>query len=347
MKGVSPDKKDYFPAVTAGFTFVLLVSLVVSLAFGAVTIDPGTVFQIVWYKITGIKSADWPMSREIIVWQVRAPRALLSLIAGGGLAVIGAVMQAIVRNRMADPYLLGLSSGASTGAALAIYLGSVAGLFLSNVSLMAFLGSLAAFLLVFTISTNTGQMNPGRLILGGISVSFLFNALTSLLSFLISEHNLREITHWLLGSVASGKWETLALPGIVILLGTVVLIFQARELNVIAMGEETSTTLGVSPKKFRKRIFLITSAMTGVIVAQTGAIGFVGLMIPHFIRSLGQISYTRILPLCVLAGGIFLIWADVIARTIFSPEELPIGIVTAICGAPCFIWILGTRKEEC
>ncbi len=347
MKGLVPEKKIPFPIVASGFTFFLLVSLLASLAFGAVNIDPGTVFQIVWYKITGIKSGIWPMSREIIVWHVRAPRALLSLISGGGLAVIGAVMQAIVRNRMADPYLVGLSSGASTGAALSIYLGSLTGFFLLNISLMAFLGALSAFLLVFTISTNTGRMNPGRLILAGISVSYLFNALTSLLAFLVSEHSLREITHWLLGSVASAKWGTLAFPGIVVLLGTVALIVQARELNAISMGEETATTLGVSPKKFRKRVFLITSAMTGVIVAQTGAIGFVGLMIPHFIRYLGQINYTRILPLCVLVGGIFLIWADVIARTIFSPEELPIGIVTAICGAPCFIWILGTRKEEC
>lgn len=325
--------------------FLLILSLVLSLGFGAVSIQPEVVSSVLWYKVTGIKIGSWSPSRELIVCQVRAPRTLLALLTGGGLAVVGGVMQAIVRNSMADPYLLGLSAGASTGAALGIFLGSMAGIFILPVSVMAFLGALAAFTLVYFISSNSRQLLPGRLILAGISTAYLFSSLTSLLAFLASEHSLREITHWLLGSVSAGKWSSLPLPAIIVFLGFFLLWSRSRELNVIALGDETAVSLGVTPHVFRKFMFFITSLVTGVLVAETGSIGFVGLMIPHFIRLLGVSDYAKLLPLSFIVGAIFLIWADVMARTVFSPEELPIGIVTSLCGAPCFIWILKNQNN--
>lgn len=321
-----------------------LLSLVLSLGFGSVAIEPHIICNILWQKIANSALGDWGPAKEIILWQVRAPRAILALLVGGGLAVVGAVMQATVRNSLADPYLLGLSSGASTGAAFAIYTGALSSFSGVAVPAMAFAGSLTAFFLVYFIAKDANQLLPNRLILSGLSVTYFFSALTSLLSFLAPEHSLREITYWLLGSVAAAKWASLPLPAFIVCCGSIFLYLRTRELDVLVLGDETAVSLGVDPQRFRVTVFITISLMTGVIVAETGAIGFVGLMIPHFIRLFGVNSYAKILPMSFLVGGIFLIWADVIARTAASPEELPIGIITSLCGAPCFIWILKTSR---
>ncbi|PID74041.1 MAG: ABC transporter permease [Desulfobacterales bacterium] len=330
--------------VTIALLFCL--SLVLSLAFGAVQIPLSTLTDVLWYKISGMRNGDWSNARELIIWHVRAPRSLLAMLTGGGLAIVGAVMQAAVRNSMADPYILGLSSGASAGASLAIFMGAMAGGTAFQIPLMAFLGSLLASAMVYFIAKENGRIFPGRLILAGISISYLFSAITSLLSILATEHKLREITHWLLGSVAGGNWEVLPIPAVVTTCGLIFLCLHGRELNVMVLGDETAVSLGVNPYSFRKTLFIVTSLVTGVLVAETGAIGFVGLMIPHFIRLFGINDYRKILPLSFFAGGIFLIWADVAARSLFSPMELPIGIITSICGAPCFIWILKRQRRR-
>lgn len=338
-------KKKNITILLICFT-LLFLSVILSLAFGAVHIAPGSVFDILWFKLSGTKLGSWSQSREMIVCHVRAPRALLALFAGGGLAVVGASMQATVRNPMADPYLLGLSSGASAGAALGISFGAMFIALPFFIPAMAFAGALIAFVLVYYIAKESQQLLPNRLILAGISISYLFASITSFLSFLAPEHSLREITYWLLGSVAAANWTSIPLMAIFVTAGLLFLLLHSKEFDVIVLGDETAVSLGVDPQRFRLKVFVVISLVTGVIVAETGAIGFVGLMIPHFVRLFGISDHKRLLLISFLSGAVFLIWGDVIARTILSPEELPIGIVTSMFGAPCFIWILKTTHKE-
>ncbi|PIE41099.1 MAG: ABC transporter permease [Gammaproteobacteria bacterium] len=339
MRGIYREWRNYY-LILLGLTGLLILSLLISLGFGSVYLELDTIWRIVWYKLTGIQVGEWSLASERIVWMIRAPRIIFTVLVGAGLAVVGAVMQAVVRNRMADPYLLGLTSGASTGASVVILLGLSALLGEWALSMGAFLGALLAFFMVFLFSRANGRMTAGNLILAGIAISYLFSSITGLLTYMAKEHELREVTVWLLGSVAGGKWNNILLPSIVVPAGFVYLFFQSRKLNAISMGEETSVSLGLDSSRFRKQIFLVTSAMVGVLVALSGSIGFVGLMIPHFIRLFIGNDHKKLLPLCLVAGGLFLVWADVIARTILSPMELPIGIITSMCGAPFFIWLL-------
>lgn len=338
-------EKYRFQLLVISLAAALLVSMLVSITFGSVHIDVGTVWRILFYKATGLKHGEWAKSSEQIVWMIRAPRIIFTVLVGGGLAVIGAVMQAVVRNTMADPYILGMSAGASTGASFIILSGTLGVLGMWVISFAAFLGALAAFSLVFFISSSGGRMTAKKLILSGVAVSYLFSAVTSFLTYLAPDQGLREVTYWLLGSVASGKWNNLPLPAVIIPAGFMYLFFHARHLNSISMGEETAVSLGLDSSAFRKKIFLVTSLMTGVLVALSGSIGFVGLMVPHIVRLLCGSNHKNLLPLSMLSGALFLIWADVLARTILSPMELPIGIITAICGAPFFIWVLQRSKE--
>ncbi len=339
LNAIYQEWRNYY-LILLGLTGLLIVSLLISLGFGSVHLELDTIWRIVWYKLTGIEIGQWAIAKERIVWMIRAPRILFSVLVGSGLAVVGAVMQAVVRNRMADPYLLGLTSGASTGASLVILLGLSSLLGDWTLSVGAFFGALVAFFMVFLFSSTKGRMTAGNLILSGIAVSYLFSSMTGFLTYLARDRELREVTVWLLGSVAGGKWNTIVLPSIAVPAGFVYLYFQSRKLNAISMGEETSVSLGLDSARFRKQIFWVTSAMVGVLVALSGSIGFVGLMVPHFIRLFVGNDHKKLLPLCLVTGALFLVWADVIARTILSPIELPIGIITAMCGAPFFIWLL-------
>jgi len=323
---------------------LLLACIITSLAFGSVSVAIDDIWRILLFKTTSIKYGDWNFATEQIIWLIRTPRILFTVLVGGGLAITGAVMQAVVRNPMADPYILGLSSGASTGAAL-VLLSGISGYYLFwTVPFAAFLGALTAFSLVFFFARSGGEMSAGKLILAGIAVSYLFSAITSFLAYLASDQNLREVTHWLLGSVAAGKWSTICLPAILVPTGSLFLVCRARALNAISMGEETAVSLGLNSSQFRKQIFFVTALIVGVLVALSGSIGFVGLMIPHVVRLIVGNDHKKLLPLSFLTGAVFLVLADIIARVIISPIELPIGIITAICGAPFFIWLL-QRKE--
>lgn len=324
----------------------LLLSMVISLGFGSVHVSVNDIWRILLFKTTGIRYGEWKFSTEQIIWMIRTPRILFTMLVGGGLALTGAVMQAVVRNSIADPYILGLSSGASTGAAL-VLLSGVSGYCATwAVPLSSFVGAFAAFVLVFVIAGQKGTMGADRLILAGVAISYLFSSCTSFLTFLSPDQGLREITHWLLGSVAGGKWTNILLPSFVVTGGCFFFFVKARALNSISMGEETAVSLGLNSSLFRKQIFLVTALVVGVIVSLSGSIGFVGLMIPHIARLLVGNDHKKLLPLSFLAGSFFLIWADVIARTVMSPMELPIGIVTAIFGAPFFIWLLNKKGGE-
>lgn len=331
-------------ALILGLTALLILSLTIAVTIGPVSIAPLTVWQIAFAQTFDIGSGDWSKAQEQIVWFIRLPRVLLAAIVGAGLAVVGVAMQATVRNPIADPYILGISSGASVGAVLAILFGLFGIFGLYSLSVAAFLGALVSFTIVFAIAHRGGHITPMRLILAGIAVAYVFQAITSFLIFRSPDREgIRSVLFWLMGSVAGAKWEILTIPATVLIVGTVFLILQARPMNSLLAGDEAAVTLGVDTDRFRRQLLVITALVTGVMVAISGAIGFVGLMMPHFVRLLVGSDHRRVLPVSALSGAIFLIWVDVLARTVVQPEELPIGIITAFIGAPIFLWLMHRR----
>ena len=324
----------------------LAVSLTASVAIGSVWIRPLEVWRIVGALSLGLPTeATWTEADRNIVWLIRFPRALLGALVGAGLAVVGVAIQALVRNPLADPYLLGVSSGASVGAAAVIVLGALPGLGVYGLSAAAFLGALGAVAIVFAIAQQGGQLSPLRLILAGVAVAYVLSALTSLLIFRAPDSDsVRAVLFWMLGSLAGARWAYLGLPAVILAAGTCYLLLQARSLNAVLVGEDTATTLGVDVKRFRLAVLAVASILTGTLVAVAGAIGFVGLMLPHVTRLLVGSDHRRVLPVAALLGASFMIWVDVGARTLAAPQELPIGIITALIGAPFFVLLLRSRR---
>ncbi|MFF5994893.1 iron ABC transporter permease [Lysinibacillus sp. KU-BSD001] len=324
-----------------------MISTTIAVIIGSVSITPGTVWRVILshvpWNVLGIE-ADWSRSQEIIIWQIRTPRVLLAMVVGAGLAISGAAIQALVRNSIADPYILGISSGASVGATAVILLGAFSFLGMYALSFAAFIGATVAVVIVFLLSRVGGRVSVIRLLLAGIAVSLVLSAMTNFMLLMSKEEGgIKAVMHWMMGSLAGAKWSNLMLPIIVFVVVYVVLRIHARHLNLLLLGEESALTLGVNLEKFRLLLILLVSLLTGVLVAVSGAIGFIGLIIPHVVRMLVGSNYKFVLPISALLGAIFLVWADALARIIIAPEEMPIGIITALCGCPFFIWML--RKQ--
>ncbi|WP_096202329.1 FecCD family ABC transporter permease [Bacillus sp. FJAT-45350] len=323
---------------------ILLISMTISIMLGPVTISPLTVWKIALSKISifdlGL-AQDWSRAQEQIVWELRFPRVFLAAIVGSGLAIVGVAIQALVRNSLADPFILGVSSGASVGATLVIVMGVFTIFGQYALSIAAFIGALSSVLLVFLLAQVHGKISTVRLLLAGIAVSMMLSAVTSYIVISAPrEEGIRDAMFWMMGSVAGAKWNNLMIPFLCLIVGFIYLMIQSRSLNILLMGEESASTLGVNVDGFKKVLIVITALLTGVMVAVSGAIGFIGLMIPHVVRLVIKSDHRRVLPASALVGAIFLIWADVIARMVVAPQELPIGIVTALCGGPFFIWLL-------
>lgn len=332
------------PLIIISLLVGLVLSITIAVTLGSVDIKPATVWKIALSQIPGLGQwipVDWSKGEQTIIWDIRFPRVLLGAIVGAGLSVVGVAIQSLVRNSLADPYILGVSSGASVGATLVILFGAFSMFGQFALSLGAFAGALLSILLIFSLSRIGGQNSTVRLLMSGIAISAILSAITSLIIFSApNEHGIRSVLFWMSGSLAGGKWEYLTIPTLVVLICLLVLMVQYRSLNAMLMGEESAGTLGVNTVQFRKQLLLITALLTGVIVAISGAIGFVGLMMPHIVRIVVGSDHRRVLPVSALFGAIFLIWADSIARLVFAPEELPIGIITALCGGPFFIWLM-------
>lgn len=330
----------------AGLTLILVLSVTLAVVIGPVPIPAHAVWQIALAQSTGIHAGEWPQAQVNIVWLIRFPRVLMAVCVGAGLAAIGVTMQAVVRNPLADPYILGISSGASVGAVLVLGLGMFVFAGAYAVSVGAFLFALITFALVFLLAQSHGQLAPGRLILAGVACSYVFSGLTSFITLTSDNRELAQsVLAWLLGSLAGTRWIDLTLPAAILVSGATYLVLQARSLNALLMGDETAATLGVEVNRFRRRLFVVMSLLTGVMVATSGAIGFVGLMIPHIVRMLVGADHRRVLPMAALTGATFLVWVDVLARTALAPEELPVGVITSLLGGPFFIWLLYTQRK--
>ena len=330
----------WLAALTAG----LVVTGVIAVGTGAIAISPGTVARVLAHQLFGLGEVTWAPAQEAIIWQVRLPRVLLGLLVGAGLAVCGVALQAMVRNVLADPYLLGINSGASSGAAAAILFGAGAGFGQYALPASAFLGALAASLLVFLIARSGGRVTSIRLLLAGVAVGYALYATTSFLIFASgSAEGARSVIFWLLGSLGLARWDALPAIAAVVIGGTAIYLTVAgRRLDALAIGDETAHTLGLNPDRFRLRLLVVVSLCVGVLVSAAGSIGFVGLVVPHLARRLVGAPHVRVVPVAALLGAILLVWADVIARVLLAPQEIPIGIVTALLGAP-FLLVLIRR----
>ncbi|MFV0332982.1 MAG: FecCD family ABC transporter permease [Tropicimonas sp.] len=318
----------------------LVVSVSVAVSLGAVHVPAGAVWGILGNRLApGLIDPFWSKGHTAIVWDIRFPRALLAALVGAGLALVGASLQAVTRNPLADPHLLGISAGGAFGAILALL---HTGLFLGllTVPLLAFAGALGATALVLAVTRLAAATSADRLVLAGVATSFIIMAAANLLIFLGDPRATHTVVFWMLGGLGLAQWGHLIYPLAILLPCGAWLMAHARDLNAMTIGDETAATLGLPVARFRLQVFVLGALITGVMVAFSGMIGFVGLMVPHIARRLTGGDYTRLLPASALIGGIFLLWADIAARRIMAPEDMPIGIITGLTGGIFFVVLL-------
>ncbi|HEV7306446.1 iron ABC transporter permease [Ensifer sp.] len=321
---------------------LLLLTVTAGVSLGSAPIPVATVWSIVASKISP-ESVEvfWSAGRESIVWDVRLPRVILAGLVGAGLALTGAVLQSVTRNPLADPHLLGVSSGGALGAIIALlHTGLILGL--ATVPLFAFAGAFAATMLVAFVSRVLGS-SADRLVLSGVAVAFVLTSIGNLMIFLGDPRATHTVVFWMLGGLGLAQWSQLVYPALVLFVSLGWLMLRAREINALAMGDETAMTLGIPVRRFRLTLFVITALLTGVMVAFSGAIGFVGLMVPHFVRLIAGSDNVRVIPLSAFFGALTLILADLVSRVIMAPEDMPIGVVTGLVGGIAFIAILKRR----
>lgn len=320
---------------------VLLVSMVVAIGLGAAVITPGETARYLWAAVSGGRIAADEVTTYQIIWQIRTPRVLLAALVGAGLSAIGVAIQAMVRNALADPFVLGVSSGASVGAVAVTVTGGLAALGIYAVSAGAFIGALVASLLVYVTSSSRGALSPLRLVLTGVAMSLGFQAVMSLMIYFAPDSEATSmVLYWTMGSFGAASWGALPVVSVVVILGLVVLYRYGRALDVLALGDETAASLGISPDRHRKALLVLASLVTGVMVAVSGAIAFVGLVMPHVVRMVVGATHARVLAVAPLAGAIFMVWVDLVSRTLVAPRELPLGVITALVGVPVFVTLM-------
>lgn len=321
----------------------LLAALTAAVAWGSTSIPPGEVWSVVWRRLTG--HAPRPGTNDLIVWQLRLPRALLAALVGAGLGLVGTAMQALVRNPLADPYFLGVSNGASLGAVAAIVLGLGTGGALGlGLSAAAFAGALATFALVWAVARRGGGFAPLRLVLAGVAIGQFLSGFTSYLVLQAEdEQQTHSVLFWLMGSLGGASWPLLAAPAVAVPAVLLLLEARARGLNALLMGDETAAGLGIDVVRLRRELFAVTSLLTGVLVAVSGAIAFVALMVPHVCRLVVGGDHRRLLPVSALFGALLLVVVDLVCRTAMEAQELPVGVVTSLIGAPALLYLLDRR----
>lgn len=326
------------------FLGILLVSLFASLSLGGVSVPLTDVLGILAGSLLS-GEIDPAISRghQAIVWELRFPRSLLAAIVGSGLAVVGVSLQSLTRNYLADPHLLGISAGGAFGAILALlHVGFIFGQI--TVPLFAFLGAVMATGLVLWLSIVTSSFSASRLVLIGVAVSFVVMAFSNVLIFLGDSRATQTVVFWMLGGFGTATWNIIPITLIALLTCFGYFILNSGTLNAMTMGDETASTMGIPVFRFRLIAFVVGAFLTGVLVSYSGVIGFVGLMVPHIARFLVGGNNFRVLPISAMIGAVFLLLCDVLARTLFAPQELPVGIVTGLIGGGFFIWLLANRK---
>ncbi|MFC6446488.1 FecCD family ABC transporter permease [Shinella zoogloeoides] len=320
-----------------------VVALALSIATGA---SDASAVGVIGALLSGAEDTALSLRDRIIVFDIRMPRALLGFLIGAALAMSGAVMQGLFRNPLADPGLVGISSGSALGAVLMIVLGSAlpTGLMLTlgpyALPVAAFVGGLLTTLLLYRIATRGGQTSVATMLLAGIAIAALAGAVTGILIYMADDKQLRDITFWGLGSLSGMTWTKLFAAGPIILAALLVVPFLSRGLNAITLGEAAAFHMGVKVQRLKYIAIVAVAGAVGASVAVSGGIGFVGIVVPHLLRIVIGPDHRYLLPASALLGGVLLLGADMLARVIVAPAQLPIGIITALAGAPFFLWVL-------
>lgn len=321
---------------------LLLVSIAVATTIGPSDLGPRDAFAVALERFGGPPS-QLSLLQQSIIWELRLPRALLAAACGAGLALCGVLLQSLLRNPLADPFILGVASGASTGAVAIVVLGIGSGVI--GLAAGAFAGAVVAFGLVLLLAVASGS-GMDRMILAGVAATQLFSALTSFIVFTSADaEQTRGVLFWLLGSLSSASWRDVAICGFVVAVGAVVCWAGAGTLDAFLFGQDAAATLGVSVARTRMVLLVVTALITAVIVSMSGAIGFVGLVLPHAARALVGTRHRVLVPTATIFGAVFLVWVDTAARVVIAPQELPVGVATAIVGVPAFVVILLRRRR--
>ncbi|TPH15733.1 FecCD family ABC transporter permease [Litorilituus lipolyticus] len=326
-------------SITLVTTFICLLSFFCALSYGAADIS----FSDVWQSFFPEQTKETGFIDRII-WELRMPRAILAFLAGCGLAISGLILQTVTRNPLADPYLFGISSGASLGVVMLITF--TGGMFTGLAPIAAFIGSLLAMVMLMLIAGRRQSQQVESMLLAGVALSFLFSSITNLLLYHTDPQAVTAVLFWTLGSFSRAQWENLLFPTIVISVCITIMLAYRRQLNAMLLGDESATTLGINVNRFRLIMLLLSSLITATLVSMCGGIGFVGLMIPHIVRFfISQGSMYGIL-LTALVGGIFMLWVDILSRTVLENQELPVGVITAATGSLFFLTLLYFRKNR-
>jgi len=331
------------------YTIILFVIIIFASTIGVADIKFNDALKIISSKIPFLKNFinldQMKASSILIVLNIRLPRIILAGIVGIALATSGVVFQAIFKNPMADPYILGISSGAAFGATLVIILGISYSFFgLSMISVGAFIGAMVTTFLVYNIARLNNRTPVITLLLSGIAISFFLSALINLL-MTMNNDQVEKIVFWTMGSVSSASWKSVGISIFPVIIGVSIFVYFSKELNVILMGEETAQNLGIDVETIRKLLLGVASIVSAAVVAVSGIIGFVGLIVPHAMRMIVGPDHKRLFPYTIISGAVFMIIADTISRTILNPTEIPIGVITSLIGAPYFIFLLVKNKK--
>ncbi len=326
------------PIIITVLVALVLLSPLLAIAIGTAKISMLDVLSTYGCHLT--TACAEPDLTQRIVWELRTPRVLLAFITGAGLALAGALLQTVTRNPLADPYLFGVSNGASFGAVVVIStLGATVGI---GMVMGAFIGSAISVTIVMALAGRGVQIE--RMLLAGVAVAYMFSAATSLVLYSSDPEVTVNYLFWALGSLARAEWNQLPLPFLVVSLGLIVTLAFHRQLRAVLSGEESAQTLGVNVSRLRLGMLFLASLMTATLVAYTGGIGFIGLMIPHVVRRLMGVNNAKTLVATALLGGLFLVWVDVVARTLMENQEMPVGIITAGIGSFFFLAVLYRRR---
>ncbi len=345
LHGSQKLRQRYVLIMSLSIIVLVLVSTI-GMSIGAVAVSFDLVWHIVVSHVRGIQSAA-QSGTDTIIWQIRTPRVVLSALVGGALAVVGVAVQAMVRNPLADPYILGVAPGAAAGAVAVIFFGGVARGSLIQPALGGFVGAIVALLLVFAFARQNGRLSSIRLLLVGVSISYALSGITTFMQYATHDPaGQAAILFWLIGGLGGAEWSKIPLMAGVLLVSTLAIWYHARALNALAVGDEAALAVGLNPDRLRLRLFVVLSLVTAVAVSMVGPIGFVGLVVPHVVRLIVGAEHRRVIPLALVMGSIYLTSVDIVARTVVAPSELPVGILTAMLGTPFFIWLIRRRDNQ-
>jgi len=344
------EKRAYIKIILILSIIFLIVLMVLSATIGVADISFMEAMRIMFSKIPFVGGLipinDIDYSHIMIVLNLRFPRIILAALVGAGLSVVGAALQGMFKNPMADPYVLGISSGASFGATIAIVVGlEYTFLGIGITTVFAFIGSIATIICVYSVSRVGSKLPATTLLLSGIAISFMLSSLVSII-MIFNRNQVERIVFWIMGSVSAASWRQIALLFPVVVGGVAVIMAFSRDLNVMLTGEETAKSLGVEVERVKKYLMLVCSILVAACVSVSGVIGFVGLVIPHTVRLIAGSDHRGVLPFSVVGGAVFMVVCDTIARNAVPPVEIPVGSITSIIGAPYFIYLLYKNKKK-